>query len=48
VSSVLRSAAVKEIVPILCTRVEIVFLCLAAILNLINSRVLFIMAKDIL
>jgi hypothetical protein len=45
VASVLRSAAVKKVVPILSTRVEKVFLCLAAILNLINARVLFIMAK---
>jgi 3-deoxy-D-manno-octulosonic-acid transferase len=41
----LRSAAVKKVVPILSTRVEKVFLCLAAILNLRNTRVLFIMAK---
>jgi hypothetical protein len=45
VTSVLRSAAVKKVVPILSTRVEIVFLCLAAILNLRNVRVLFVMAK---
>jgi hypothetical protein len=45
VSSVLRSAAVKKIVPILTARVERIFLCLAAILNLRNARVLFIMAK---
>jgi hypothetical protein len=45
VASVLRSAAVKKIVPILSTRVEKVFLCLAVILNLRNARVLFIMAK---
>jgi hypothetical protein len=45
VSSVLRSAAVKKVVPILSTRVEKVFLCLAAILNLRNARVLFITAK---
>jgi hypothetical protein len=45
VASVLRSAAVKKVVPILCTRVEKVFLCLAAILNSRNARVLFIMAK---
>jgi hypothetical protein len=38
---VLRSAAVKKVVPILSTRVEKVFLCLEAILNF----VLFIMAK---
>jgi hypothetical protein len=45
VASVLRSAAVKKVVPILNTIVEKVFLCLAAILNLRNVRVLFIMAK---
>jgi hypothetical protein len=45
VASVLRSAAVKKIVPILSTRVERILLCLAAILNLRNARVLFIMAK---
>jgi hypothetical protein len=45
VASVLRSAAVKKIVPILSTRVKKVFLCLADILNLRNVRVLFIMAK---
>jgi hypothetical protein len=45
VASVLRSAAVKKVVPILSTRVEKVFLCLGAILNLRNARVLFIMAK---
>jgi hypothetical protein len=45
VASVLRSAAVKKVVQILSTRVEKVFLCLAAILNLRNARVLFIMAK---
>jgi hypothetical protein len=45
VASVLRSAAVKKVVPILSTRVEKVLLCLAAILNLRNARVLFIMAK---
>jgi hypothetical protein len=33
VASVLRSAAVKKVVPILSTRVEKVFLCLADILN---------------
>jgi hypothetical protein len=33
---------VKKIVPLLSTRI---FLCLAAILNLRNARVLFIMAK---
>jgi hypothetical protein len=45
VASVLRSAAVKKVVPILNTAVEKVFLCLAAVLNLRNARVLFIMAK---
>jgi hypothetical protein len=45
VASVLRSAAVKKVVPTLSTRVERVFLCLAAIFNLRNARVLFIMAK---
>jgi hypothetical protein len=45
VASVLRSAAVKKIVPLLSTRVERIFLCLAAILNLRNARVLFIIAK---
>jgi hypothetical protein len=45
VASVLRSAAVKKIVPTLSTRVEKVFVCPAAILNLRNARVLFIMAK---
>jgi hypothetical protein len=45
VASVLRSAAVKKVVPILNTRVEKVFLCLAAILNLRNARVLFIMVS---
>jgi hypothetical protein len=45
VASVLRSAAVKKIVPILSTRVERIFLCLAAILNIRNARVLFIMAN---
>jgi hypothetical protein len=45
VASVLRSAAVKKIVPILSTGVEKVFPCLAAILNLRNARVLLIMAK---
>jgi hypothetical protein len=44
VASVLRSAAVKKVVPILSTTVEKVFLCLAAILNLGNARVLFVMA----
>jgi 3-deoxy-D-manno-octulosonic-acid transferase len=45
VASVLRSAAVNKVVPILSTRLEKVFLCLAAILKLRNARVLFIMAK---
>jgi hypothetical protein len=45
VASVLRSAAVKKVVPILSIRVEKVCLCLAAILNFRNARVLFIMAK---
>jgi hypothetical protein len=45
VASVLRSAAVKKVVPILSIRVEKVFLCLAAILNLRNARVLFIMVE---
>jgi hypothetical protein len=45
VASVLRSAAVKKVVPVLSTRVERIFLCLAAILNLRNARVLFIIAK---
>jgi hypothetical protein len=45
VASVLRSAAVKKVVPILSTRMEKGFLCLAAILNFRNARVLFIMAK---
>jgi hypothetical protein len=45
VASVLRSAAVKKVVPILSTRVERICFCLAAILNLRNTRVLFIMAK---
>jgi hypothetical protein len=45
VSSVLRSAAVKKIVPLLSTRVERIVLCLAAILNSRNARVLFIMAN---
>jgi hypothetical protein len=44
-ASVLRSAAVKKVVPILSTRVQKVFLCLAAILNFRTARVLFIMAK---
>jgi hypothetical protein len=45
VASVLRSAAVKKVVPILSTRAEKEFICLAATLNLRNARVLFIMAK---
>jgi hypothetical protein len=45
VASVLRSAAVKKVVLILSTIVEKVFLCLAAILNLRNVRVLFIMTE---
>jgi hypothetical protein len=45
VTSVLRSAAVKKVIPILSTIVEKVFPCLAAILNLRNARVLFTMAK---
>jgi hypothetical protein len=45
VVSILRSAMVKKVVSILNTRVEKVFLCLAAILNLRNACVLFIMAK---
>jgi hypothetical protein len=45
VASVLRSAAIKKIVPLLSTRVERIFLRLAAILNLRNARVLFTMAK---
>jgi hypothetical protein len=43
VASVLRSAAVRKIVPLLSTRVEGIFLCFAAIINLRNARVLFIM-----
>jgi hypothetical protein len=42
VAFVLRSTAVKKIVPLLST---IIFLSLAAILNLRNARVVFIMAK---
>jgi hypothetical protein len=45
VASVLQSTAVKKVVPILSTRVEKVFLCLAAFLNLRNARVPFIMSK---
>jgi hypothetical protein len=45
VASVLRNAAVKKIVPLLSTRIERIFLCLAAILNLRNARVLFVMAN---
>jgi hypothetical protein len=44
-ASVLLSAAVKKVVPILSTGAGKVFFCLAAILNLRNARVLFIMAK---
>jgi tRNA(Arg) A34 adenosine deaminase TadA len=44
-ASVLRSAAVKKIVPLLSTRVERIFLCLAAILNFRNARILHIMAN---
>jgi hypothetical protein len=46
VASVLRSAADKKVVPILSTRVQKLFLCLAAILNFRNARVLFIIAKS--
>jgi hypothetical protein len=42
VASVLRSAAVKKVVPILSIRIEKVFLCLAAILILRNAGVVFI------
>jgi hypothetical protein len=42
VASVLQSTAVKNVVPILSSRVEKAFLCLAAILNLRNTWVLFI------
>jgi hypothetical protein len=45
VASVLRSAEVNKIVPLLSTRAERIFICLAAVLNLRNARVLFIMAK---
>jgi hypothetical protein len=45
VTSVLRSAAVKKVVPILSIRVEKVFLCLVAILHLRKVRVLFIVTK---
>jgi hypothetical protein len=45
VAYVLRSAAVKKVVPILSTRVERICFCLATILNFRNTRVLFIMAK---
>jgi hypothetical protein len=41
----LWSAAAKKVVPILNTRVERIYLCLAAILNFRSARVLFIMAK---
>jgi hypothetical protein len=36
---------VKKVVPLLSTRVERIFICRAAILNLRNARVLFIMAE---
>jgi hypothetical protein len=42
VASVLRSAAVKKVVPILRTKSQE---SLAAVLNLRNARVLFIMVK---
>jgi hypothetical protein len=45
VASVLRSAAVNKVVPVLSTRVERICFCLASILNLRNARVLFIIAK---
>jgi hypothetical protein len=45
VASVLRSVAIKKVVPILSTRAEKIFLCLVAILILRNARVLFITAK---
>jgi hypothetical protein len=45
VASVLRSAAVKKIVPILSTRVERILLCLAGILHLRNARVPFMMVS---
>jgi hypothetical protein len=44
-ASILRSAAVKEVVPLLSTRVDRIFLCITAILHLRNACVLFIMAK---
>jgi hypothetical protein len=36
---------VKKIIPLLTTRDKRIFLCLAAILNLRNARVLFILAN---
>jgi hypothetical protein len=45
VASVLRSAAVKKIVPLLSTRVERIFIYLAAILNFRKARALFRMAE---
>jgi hypothetical protein len=45
VASVLRSAAVKKVFPILSIRVEKLFLCLSAILNLRNACVLFEMVS---
>jgi hypothetical protein len=45
VTSVLRSAAVKKVFPMLSIRFERICFCLAAFLNLRNTRVLFIMAK---
>jgi hypothetical protein len=45
VSSVLRGAEVKKIVPLLSTRLEGIYFSLAAILNMRNACVLFIMAK---
>jgi hypothetical protein len=36
---------VKKIVPLLSTKVDRIFVCISAILNLRNARVLFIMAK---
>jgi hypothetical protein len=45
VASVLRSAEVKKVVPLLSTRVERIFIRLAAILKLRNARVMFIVAE---
>jgi hypothetical protein len=45
VASVLRSATAKKIVPPLSTRVKRIFICLAAILNLRNTSVLFIISN---